>query len=618
MKVNNKSVSEIKKLIKDSDSAKKYLDIAEVIFLLLDNKGKVTLINKKGCKLLGYSNKDIVGKNWFNNFLPPSQRDEVKAVFEKILQGEVKALEYFENRVQTKLGKERLITWNISRLLDNGNRIIGTLSSGIDITNQRLAEQRFKQVVESSPNGIIMVNDNGKIMLINRETERLFGYYRSELIGQSIEILVPKSIRIKHIDFRKSFFLNPETRPMGKGRDLFAIRKDGTQFPVEIGLSTIETDSGIAVLSSIVDITERKKAEKILQDSEEKLQAILDNTTDAILVYNEVGKIITINNQARNLFAKNERKLENISNIIPPDQISIHQFQLDKAKNGTNLLDYETERILSNGERIFVSVALSYMPREDGMYIETTRDISERVIMRNKIIDFEKAQIIANMAEGIAHHMGTPLASMLLRIQMLKEDMEHIDKDNKFIEKLESVEKQIFYGQKVMQRLLKFASKPLSQKQPFSIKNIANDAVEILRPLLNKKRIKLVIDIDKDYTVLADGNMIQLVFSDLIINSIHAIEDEGIIKISANKDESNENLIIKISDTGSGIPQEVIPYVFEPFYTTKTAEKGTGLGLAVAKRIVHEHDGEIRIESRKNEGTDIIINLALYKGVKQH
>jgi len=463
-----------------------------------------------------------------------------------------------------------------------------------------------------------MVNDEGKIMLVNCEIDKLFGYNRHELIGQSVEILVPKSMHIKHIDFRKSFFLNPETRRMGKGRDLFAIRKDGTQFPVEIGLSTIETDSGIAVLSSIVDITERKKAEKILQDSEEKLQAILDNTTDAILVYNEVGKIITINNQARNLYAKNERKLENVSNIIPPDQISIHQFQLDKAKNGTNLLDYETERILSNGERIFVSVALSYMPGEDGMYIETTRDISERVIMRNKIIDFEKAQIIANMAEGIAHHMGTPLASMLLRIQMLKEDMEHIDKDNKFIEKLESVEKQIFYGQKVMQRLLKFASKPLSQKQPFSIKNIANDTVEILRPLLNKKRIKLVIDIDKDYTVLADGNMIQLVFSDLIINSIHAIEDKGIIKITANKDESNENLTIKISDTGSGIPEEVIPYVFEPFYSTKTAEKGTGLGLAVAKRIVHEHDGEIRIESRKNEGTDIIINLALYKGVKQH
>ncbi|MEE9571476.1 MAG: PAS domain S-box protein, partial [Candidatus Neomarinimicrobiota bacterium] len=605
--INNKSGLEIKKLIEERDSAQKYLDIAEVIFLILNNKGYVTLINNKGCKVLGYNKKDITGKNWFKNFLPASTRNDVTKIFKKILNSKIESVEFSENRILTRSGRERLIAWHNSKLLDDDGKIIGTLSSGIDITDQRLAEQRFKQVVESSPNGIIMVNDEGKIMLVNCQIDKLFGYNRHELIGQSVEILVPKSMRIKHIDFRKSFFLNPETRRMGKGRDLFAIRKDGTQFPVEIGLSTIETDSGIAVLSSIVDITERKKAEKILQDSEEKLQAILDNTTDAILVYNEVGKIITINNQARNLFAKNERKLANVSNIIPPDQISIHQFQLDKAKNGTNLLDYETERILSNGERIFVSVALSYMPGEDGMYIETTRDISERVIMRNKIIDFEKAQIIANMAEGIAHHMGTPLASMLLRIQMLKEDMEHIDKDNKFIEKLESVEKQIFYGQKVMQRLLKFASKPLSQKQPFSIKNIANDTVEILRPLLNKKRIKLVIDIDEDYTVLADGNMIQLVFSDLIINSIHAIEDEGIIKISANKDESNENLIIKISDTGIGIPEEVIPYVFEPFYTTKTAEKGTGLGLAVAKRIIHEHDGEIRIESKKNEGTEIII-----------
>jgi len=616
--VNNKSGSDIKKLIEDRDSAQKYLDIAEAIFLLLDSNGEVTLINKKGCKLLECGNEEIVGNNWFDNFLPPSERDKVKAVFEKMLQGEIEGVEYFESKVLTKSGKEILIAWHNSKLIGYKNEIIGTLSSGIDITNQRLAEQRFKQVVESSPYGIIMVNGEGKIMLVNRQVEKLFGYYRTELIGQSVEILVPKPKRSKHIDFRKSFFLNPKTKPMGEGRDLFAIRKDGTQFPVEIGLSTIETESGMAVLGSIVDITERKNAEKILKDSEKKLQAILDNTTDAILVYNELGNIITINKQAGKLFDQDERQLENISNIIPPDQLSIHRFQLDKVKSGTNLLDYETERILSNGKRIYVSIALSYMPAEGGIYIETIRDISERAIMRNRILDFEKAQIIANMAEGIAHHMGTPLASMLLRIQMLKEDIENIDKDSKFTEKLESVEKQILYGKNVMQRLLRFASKPISEKQPFNIKHIANDAVEILRPLLNKKRIKLVIDIDDDYMVLADSNMIQLVFSDLIINSIHAIEDKGIIKINANNDESNENLIIKISDSGSGIPQDVIPYVFEPFFTTKAAEKGTGLGLAVAKRIVHDHDGTIRIESKKDEGTDIIINLALYKGAEKH
>ncbi|NIP31000.1 MAG: PAS domain S-box protein, partial [Candidatus Dadabacteria bacterium] len=422
----------------------------------------------------------------------------------------------------------------------------------------------------------------------------------------------------KHKDHRKSFNSNPKTRPMGEGRDLFAVCKDGTQLPVEIGLSTIETDGGSAILASIVDITERKKSEKMIIDSEKKLQAILDNTTDAIIVYNEDGDILTINNQAKKLFKQDEGELENISAIIPPDQISVHRFQLNNAKSGTNLVDYETERILSDGQRIFVSVALSYIPEQEGIYIETLRDISERVIMRYKIIDFEKAQIIANMAEGVAHHMGTPLASMLLRIQMLKEDIDKNDNNRNLIEKLESVEKQIFYGQKVMQRLLKFASKPLSEKQPVNLKNIINDAVEILRPLLNKKRINFVTNIDNDYIVLVDSNMLQLVFSDLIINSMDAIEEEGEIKIAAKKDETDENLTITITDTGRGIPEEVIPYVFEPFFTTKTAEKGTGLGLAVAKRIIHEHDGEIHIESKKDEGTDIIISLALYRGDEKH
>ncbi len=463
-----------------------------------------------------------------------------------------------------------------------------------------------------------MVDDQGKIMLVNRQVEKLFGYSRSELIGHSVEILVPEKLRAGHRDHRKCFFSNPATRPMGEGRDLFAVRKDGIQFPVEIGLSAIETEGGMAVLGSIVDITERKNAEKILQDSEKKLQAILDNTADSIIVYNELGNISSINKQAVKLFETDEGKLENISSVIPPDQLSIHKFQMQEAKNGNNLIDYETERILSSGQRIFVSIALSYMQGEDGHYIETIRDISERVIMRNKIIDFEKAQIVANMAEGVAHHMGTPLASMLLRIQMLKEDMEDLDEDGRFREKLQFVEKQILYGQKVMQRLLRFASKPLSEKQPFNIKNIADDAVEILRPLLTKKSIDLIIDIDKDYAVLADGNMIQLVFSDLIINSIHAIENKGTIKITARNDETDENLTIKISDTGSGVPEEVLPYVFEPFFTTKAAEQGTGLGLAVAKRIVQEHDGEIRIESKKDEGTDIIINLSLYKGDAQN
>jgi PAS domain S-box-containing protein len=134
------------------------------------------------------------------------------------------------------------------------------------------AESRLRAVVESSPNGIVMIDASGKIVLVNRETERLFGYGREELLGQSIELLVPSRLRERHPGFRTDFFAHPQTRAMGAGRDLNGVRKDGTEMPVEIGLNPIETDEGLFVLASVVDISKRKWAEDELRRSNEELE----------------------------------------------------------------------------------------------------------------------------------------------------------------------------------------------------------------------------------------------------------------------------------------------------------------------------------------------------------
>ncbi|HKZ02296.1 MAG TPA: PAS domain S-box protein [Pyrinomonadaceae bacterium] len=131
-----------------------------------------------------------------------------------------------------------------------------------DISGRERAEERFRLAVESAPNAMVMVGEEGKIILINSQTERLFGYSREELIGQSIEVLVPERFRGRHPAYRADFSQEPQVRPMGAGRDLFGLRKDGTEVPIEIGLNPIETESGNLVLSSIVDITERKRSEQ--------------------------------------------------------------------------------------------------------------------------------------------------------------------------------------------------------------------------------------------------------------------------------------------------------------------------------------------------------------------
>ena len=127
------------------------------------------------------------------------------------------------------------------------------------------AEQRFRRVVEAAPSGMVMVDRTGAIVMVNAQAERMFGYSRQELLGHSVEILVPPRSRADHPELREAFRRTPQARPMGAGRELHAVKKDGSEFPVEIGLTPIETDEGTMVLSAIVDITERKAAEAALK-----------------------------------------------------------------------------------------------------------------------------------------------------------------------------------------------------------------------------------------------------------------------------------------------------------------------------------------------------------------
>jgi two-component system sensor kinase FixL len=136
------------------------------------------------------------------------------------------------------------------------------------------AEQRFRLVVEAAPNAMIMINQAGSIIMLNVQAERDFGYSRDELLGQPVEMLVPERFRGHHPGLRGAFFANPRVRPMGTGRDLYGLRKDGREFPVEIGLNPIETEEGMMVLSAIVDITERKMAEAALKESQRRLQEL--------------------------------------------------------------------------------------------------------------------------------------------------------------------------------------------------------------------------------------------------------------------------------------------------------------------------------------------------------
>ena len=165
---------------------------------------------------------------------------------------------------------------------------------------------RYDVVVEASPNAMLIIDEAGRIVLVNEAVERLFGYPREELLGQPIEILVPERSRANHPGNREHYAENPSARPMGKGRDLHARRKDGSEVPVEIGLNPITTDQGRFVLSVIIDITERKRAE-------ERFRLAVEAAPNAMIMTDEKGTIVLANSQAEALFGYSRAELSGMS-----------------------------------------------------------------------------------------------------------------------------------------------------------------------------------------------------------------------------------------------------------------------------------------------------------------
>lgn len=168
-----------------------------------------------------------------------------------------------------------------------------------NITEHKKLEHRFRKAIESAPSAIVMVNESGTIMMVNAQTEKSFGYSRTELIGQAVEVLVPARFRASHIGFRQAYLAAPVTRPMGEGRELFGLRKDGSEFPIEIGLGLIDDEYGIIVLSSIIDITERRSANDKLKQALSEKELLLKE------VYHRVKNNLQVVSSLINLQASN-------------------------------------------------------------------------------------------------------------------------------------------------------------------------------------------------------------------------------------------------------------------------------------------------------------------------
>ena len=605
----------------ERDKAERYLNIAEVILVALDTNARITLLNRKGYQILGYDESELTGKNWIKTCLRPEDQESVLTTNNKIVAGEIEPFEYYEDYVLAKNGEERLIAWHTTIIKDEDGRIIGTLSSGEDITDRRKTEEKNLQlaaIVESSNDAIFGTFLDGTITNWNKGAERIYGYTEDEIIGQPVTLLVsPERLdevpRIlerlrqgEHIDHYESF----------------CRRKDGEQFPVDLTISPVhDTKNRIVSVSSIVrDITERKRVEVALKESREYLDQIINNIGDPLFVKDLNHRFVLVNDAQCNLAGRLREDILGMTeyDLFPKEQADIF-WKLDDLvlENGGENVNEEEITDAQGNVRTMITKITPFKDKAGNKHIVgVSRDITDRKRMEKELKSAKEAAETATKAKSVflanmSHEIRTPMnAIMGLAGLLLEEDLTPGQKDDvkticKSGEALITIINDILDLSKIE------AGKIELEFQPFDLRKCIEDAWELIATNYSEKGLELKFSIEDSTPerVIGDVSRLRQILVNLLNNAVKFTDKgEVVISVAGRRVEGGSHeLHFAVKDTGIGIPEDKMGHLFQSFsqIDTSTTRKydGTGLGLAICKRLVETMGGRIWAESEFNKGS---------------
>jgi len=481
-----------------------------------------------------------------------------------------------------------------------------------------LAEETFRLVVKACPIGMVIVDGSDKMVMVNAEIERQFGYLREELIGQPPEMLVPTRLRDQQASQREAFNRRPKILRGEGGPDLFGLRKDGSEFAIEVSLAPISTVDGLLVLSVIVDVSERKAAEKHLALSESRYRGLLEAAPDAMVVVNEGGEIVLLNAQAEKRFGYRRDELigQKMKNIIPTG--FAERLVADGLRSDADALaqqigtGVELTARRKDGSEFPIEIMLSPLESEDGVLVTAAiREISVRKHMERMKDDF---------VSTVSHELRTPLTSIAGSLGLLA---------GHWAGKLpESAARLLAIAHKNSQRLVRLINDILdiekfeSGRVVFNISWIdvlplVEQAIEGNRGFADSYGVHVrLADASPDGKVNADPDRLAQVLTNLLSNAIKfsPAGEEVVVAV----ENSDEVVRISVRDHGPGIPASFKPHIFEKFAqadaTDSRQKGGTGLGLSIVKEIIERLSGEVSFRDAPGGGTIFQVELPARNG----
>ncbi|WP_293458768.1 PAS domain S-box protein [Phenylobacterium sp.] len=469
-------------------------------------------------------------------------------------------------------------------------------------------EKRLRQVIDGAPTAMLMVDRQGLIQLSNARADDLFGYAHGELLGRKIETLTPESARSQHPRHLEGFFARPEARAMGGGRELFGLRKDGQEVPVEIGLSPIETPEGSFTLAAVIDVSERRAAEML----QSRLVAIVESSQDAIVGKTLDGVVTSWNSAAEALFGFAAKQMigRTMSAVIPKRLANEEQDLLRRVAQGEKVQSFETVRRLRNGREIDVSVTLSPLVDSHGRVIgasSISRDITEAKRRQDELRRSNAS--LEQFAYVASHDLQEPLRMVANFTDLLAKRYKG-QLDEKADKYLAFASEGAHRMQRLVADLLAY-SRVGSQGKPLVPTSSGAVIDAVVRSLGAKVReTEAVVEHKGLPEVLADEVQLGQLFQNLIGNALK-FRGEAPPRITITATRAGGFWEFRVADNGIGIDPRFAERIFQMFQRLheRGIYEGSGIGLAISKQIVERHGGAIRVESEPGSGATFIFTL---------